>query len=110
MIKAYGKITILLAGGFLALLPAMAQTKRIAHRSHGGGHSFFTVKGDGNWGVIRRHIDNMPPVRIQPDTATIIKVNPALRKDTAPKKDTVKPKNNPLYTRRMPAKKQVSGK
>jgi hypothetical protein len=45
------KILFLLLAAVVLSTGAMAQTKRLAHRSHSGSHSDFNLSGNANWGV-----------------------------------------------------------
>jgi hypothetical protein len=62
-------------GAFLLLsMSTMAQTKRIAHRSHGGGNRHFTPGGEGNWGLPS---DNEEKKKLKPaKTVDTIKMIP----------------------------------
>jgi hypothetical protein len=86
------KVIFLLAVNIMLISSVLAQTKRIAHRSHSGSQSNFNLKGDGNWGgpplEYRKKVVLKP---VMPDT---IKVKSFRRKDSLP------PRVNPAYTRK----------
>jgi hypothetical protein len=83
---------------------AAAQTKRIAHRSHSGSNSTFSLKGDGNWGQIRPRERYDAPKPVKTDTVKIIKVKPFNKRDSLP------PRVNPVYTRKTTVKKSNTGR
>ncbi len=76
MKKAVVLLAVVLCSGTLA----MAQTKRIAHRSHSGTGTFTITNSNDNFGVVRK----VPPAPPKTDSNAIVKkkvvVHPKVKK------------------------------